>query len=255
MRHRSSWPTGSPSGSAACWPSTRCRCRSTDGEVVGVIGPNGAGKTTLFNVISGFVHPSSGTITYRGAVLRRHHPHDLAKLGHRAHPAGHRPLSRADRARERDARRRTEAAQRPRIGVPRHLALEPGGAPRGGAGHGGPRRARCRRLRPPDPRRAPLRHTEAHRAGPRPHGGAAAPAARRAGERALRERDGRAGIEGPRADRAHVRAPRRAPHGPGDVGVRPSRRPQLRPGHRGGHTGGHPGRPRRGDRLPRRPRP
>jgi branched-chain amino acid transport system ATP-binding protein len=51
------------------------------GEVVGVIGPNGAGKTTLFNVISGFVHPSSGTITYRGDVLRRHHPHDLAKLG------------------------------------------------------------------------------------------------------------------------------------------------------------------------------
>ncbi len=51
------------------------------GEVVGVIGPNGAGKTTLFNVISGFVHPSSGTITYRGTVLRRHHPHDLAKLG------------------------------------------------------------------------------------------------------------------------------------------------------------------------------
>ena len=51
------------------------------GEVVGVIGPNGAGKTTLFNVISGFVHPSSGTIAYRGAVLRRHHPHDLAKLG------------------------------------------------------------------------------------------------------------------------------------------------------------------------------
>jgi branched-chain amino acid transport system ATP-binding protein len=51
------------------------------GEVVGVIGPNGAGKTTLFNVISGFVHPDSGTIAYRGAVLRRHHPHDLAKLG------------------------------------------------------------------------------------------------------------------------------------------------------------------------------
>lgn len=51
------------------------------GEVVGVIGPNGAGKTTLFNVICGFVHPSSGTISYDGKVLRRHHPHDLAKLG------------------------------------------------------------------------------------------------------------------------------------------------------------------------------
>jgi branched-chain amino acid transport system ATP-binding protein len=51
------------------------------GEVVGVIGPNGAGKTTLFNVMCGFVHPSSGHITYRGRELHRHHPHDLAKLG------------------------------------------------------------------------------------------------------------------------------------------------------------------------------
>jgi branched-chain amino acid transport system ATP-binding protein len=52
-----------------------------NGEIVGVIGPNGAGKTTLFNVICGFVHPSSGRISYGGTVLRRHHPHDLAKLG------------------------------------------------------------------------------------------------------------------------------------------------------------------------------
>jgi branched-chain amino acid transport system ATP-binding protein len=51
------------------------------GEIVGVIGPNGAGKTTLFNVICGFVRPDSGTLTYNGRPLRRHDPHDLAKLG------------------------------------------------------------------------------------------------------------------------------------------------------------------------------
>jgi branched-chain amino acid transport system ATP-binding protein len=51
------------------------------GEILGLIGPNGAGKTTLFNVICGFVHPSSGRILYRGRDLHRHHPHDLAKLG------------------------------------------------------------------------------------------------------------------------------------------------------------------------------
>ncbi len=51
------------------------------GEIVGVIGPNGAGKTTLFNVICGFVRPDSGSIEYEGRVLRRHRPHDLAKLG------------------------------------------------------------------------------------------------------------------------------------------------------------------------------
>jgi branched-chain amino acid transport system ATP-binding protein len=51
------------------------------GEIVGVIGPNGAGKTTLFNVICGFVRADSGTISYRGRAMRRHQPHDLAKLG------------------------------------------------------------------------------------------------------------------------------------------------------------------------------
>jgi branched-chain amino acid transport system ATP-binding protein len=51
------------------------------GEIVGVIGPNGAGKTTLFNVICGFVRADSGSIAYRGTPMRRHQPHDLAKLG------------------------------------------------------------------------------------------------------------------------------------------------------------------------------
>jgi branched-chain amino acid transport system ATP-binding protein len=51
------------------------------GEVVGVIGPNGAGKTTLFNVICGFVRPTGGAVSWRGAPLARVRPHDLAGLG------------------------------------------------------------------------------------------------------------------------------------------------------------------------------
>jgi branched-chain amino acid transport system ATP-binding protein len=39
------------------------------GSVVGVIGPNGAGKTTLFNVISGFVRPTSGAVEWEGEPL------------------------------------------------------------------------------------------------------------------------------------------------------------------------------------------
>jgi branched-chain amino acid transport system ATP-binding protein len=35
----------------------------------GLIGPNGAGKTTFFNVLSGFVRPSSGTVTAYGEDL------------------------------------------------------------------------------------------------------------------------------------------------------------------------------------------
>ena len=49
-------------------------------EIVGVIGPNGAGKTTLFNVICGFVQPTQAS-SPTAAPLRRHHPHDLTKLG------------------------------------------------------------------------------------------------------------------------------------------------------------------------------
>ena len=51
------------------------------GEVLGVIGPNGAGKTTLFNVICGFVRPSTGTLSWRGQPMVRVAPDRLASIG------------------------------------------------------------------------------------------------------------------------------------------------------------------------------
>jgi branched-chain amino acid transport system ATP-binding protein len=49
-------------------------------SIVGVIGPNGAGKTTLFNVISGFVRPTAGSLSWEGAPLRPA-PERLVKVG------------------------------------------------------------------------------------------------------------------------------------------------------------------------------
>ena len=51
------------------------------GEIASLIGPNGAGKTTAFNVITGFLSASEGSIRYRGQLLNRLRPHEIAGLG------------------------------------------------------------------------------------------------------------------------------------------------------------------------------
>jgi branched-chain amino acid transport system ATP-binding protein len=51
------------------------------GEVLSVIGPNGAGKTTLFNVITGRVRPTQGSVTFRGEAIHRLPPFRIARLG------------------------------------------------------------------------------------------------------------------------------------------------------------------------------
>jgi branched-chain amino acid transport system ATP-binding protein len=51
------------------------------GEILGIIGPNGAGKTTLFGVISGFIAPSTGDVTYDGASIVGISPDRLVRRG------------------------------------------------------------------------------------------------------------------------------------------------------------------------------
>lgn len=51
------------------------------GSVHALIGPNGAGKTTLFNLLTKFLKPSSGTITYEGQDITARSSEDIARLG------------------------------------------------------------------------------------------------------------------------------------------------------------------------------
>ena len=51
------------------------------GEIVGLIGPNGAGKTTAFNLLSGFLRPTGGTILYRGRDVTKLKPHEVVAAG------------------------------------------------------------------------------------------------------------------------------------------------------------------------------
>jgi branched-chain amino acid transport system ATP-binding protein len=50
-------------------------------EILAIIGPNGAGKTSMLNVINGFYHPQEGAISYKGQVLTRMRPYEIAALG------------------------------------------------------------------------------------------------------------------------------------------------------------------------------
>ena len=52
-----------------------------EGELLGLIGPNGSGKTTAVNLISGFVKPTEGNISYRGKNITGWPPYKIVRLG------------------------------------------------------------------------------------------------------------------------------------------------------------------------------
>ncbi|MCL4067432.1 ABC transporter ATP-binding protein [Pseudomonas sp. GX19020] len=51
------------------------------GSVHALIGPNGAGKSTCFNLLTKFLTPSAGTITYDGRDITRLKPEVIARMG------------------------------------------------------------------------------------------------------------------------------------------------------------------------------
>jgi lipopolysaccharide export system ATP-binding protein len=51
------------------------------GEAVGLLGPNGAGKTTCFYIITGLIHPDSGTVELDGYDVTRLPMYRRARMG------------------------------------------------------------------------------------------------------------------------------------------------------------------------------
>jgi branched-chain amino acid transport system ATP-binding protein len=50
-------------------------------EILSVIGPNGAGKSTLFKLISSFLKPTSGEVTFKNERISNLAPHIVARKG------------------------------------------------------------------------------------------------------------------------------------------------------------------------------
>ncbi|TMC64679.1 MAG: ATP-binding cassette domain-containing protein, partial [Chloroflexi bacterium] len=50
-------------------------------SIHGVIGPNGAGKTTLFHLLSGFLRPTAGSVTFDGLDITGSPAWKVARLG------------------------------------------------------------------------------------------------------------------------------------------------------------------------------
>jgi branched-chain amino acid transport system permease protein len=53
----------------------------SSGEIVGLIGPNGAGKSTMFNLISGEIPRTAGSVHFGTHHISGLHPSQIARLG------------------------------------------------------------------------------------------------------------------------------------------------------------------------------
>jgi len=55
--------------------------RVPDNCIFGLIGPNGAGKTTVFNLITGLLRPTAGSVAFNGQQIAGQKPYQIARQG------------------------------------------------------------------------------------------------------------------------------------------------------------------------------
>jgi len=58
-----------------------CSFEMPEGVIFGLIGPNGSGKTTVFNLITGFLPPTTGRVFFKDQEITGLPPYVIAQLG------------------------------------------------------------------------------------------------------------------------------------------------------------------------------
>jgi ABC-type branched-subunit amino acid transport system ATPase component len=58
-----------------------CSLNVDKGSITGLIGPNGSGKTTLFNVMTGYVKPDAGSVSFDGHDITGARPNKVFAMG------------------------------------------------------------------------------------------------------------------------------------------------------------------------------
>jgi len=51
------------------------------GDIHAIIGPNGAGKTTFFNLVTGYLKPTTGMVTFKNEDITKLSPHKICRKG------------------------------------------------------------------------------------------------------------------------------------------------------------------------------
>jgi branched-chain amino acid transport system ATP-binding protein len=59
----------------------QCSFEVPQNSLFGLIGPNGSGKTTIFNLITGFLKPDEGRVSFNGQVIAGLQPYQIMQRG------------------------------------------------------------------------------------------------------------------------------------------------------------------------------